>query len=130
MTVTTDNGLEWAEGQLIGADQGKIDAMAVGSGSTTESTSDTSLDNRVSDIITDNNNPVRFLRTDQGFECFITIQGGSEVPSDTEIREVGVYSKATVTGESPILVARDVFSTVTVNPGHSVEFQIPIDLRR
>lgn len=128
MTITVDIGLEWAERKFIGQEDTRIDAMAVGDGSAAEDPSNTSLDNRVSDIITDDNDPVRFVQQNDRFECLITVQGGSEIPTGTEIREVAVYAGAN-TG-NPTMITRDVFETVTVSPGHSVEFMVPVDVRR
>lgn len=124
MTTVTDEGLEWKAGSLIGV-HGHLDAVAVGSGSGSESTGSTSLATQEYKAQVSSEDVI-IQETSQrgGLEAIITVTGGQEVPAGTTITEIGVFGGAN--GGEDRLVVVDEFSGVTVEQGHTEEFTVPM----
>jgi len=124
MTTITDDGLGVVGELLIGTAGGAIDALAVGSGTGSESTTATALSNEEHRAAASGGN-VELVETGQTgeVELIIRIKGGLEVPAGTAISEVAAFSAGT-------LVVIDTFNAVTIETGHTEEFTIPVDLRR
>jgi len=129
MTTVTDGGLEVAGRFLTRSESGRIDALAVGSGTGSESTTATALSNEEhrADASSGNVELIATGQTDRT-ELIIRIKGGLEVPGGTGISEVGAFIDGS--GGGGTLVFVDNFNTVTVETGHTEEFIIPVDLRR
>ncbi len=125
MTTVTDHGIDWYQDRAIDVAGGRIDEIAVGSGTDSEADDTTELAIEVYRADDESNN-VEFDRIDDGrIEATITIQGGTEVPADTEIREMLVE-----VSEETVVVAVDNFDAVVVESGHTEEFTMPIQLER
>lgn len=124
MTTITDNGLEFVGDRLIGNNSAVINTIAVGTGQN-ESNSATALGNQEYSA-TDTSNNVEIVETDTTgeIEFAITLKGGTEVPPNTEITEIGLFTDAGT------LVVIDAFSSVTVEDGRTEEFVIPLDPQR
>lgn len=129
MTTTTDDGLEVVGDLLIGAVSGQIDALALGSGTGSETTDATSLNNEEYRASTSNNN-VELIETGQTgeSELIIRVKGGTEVPAGTPITEMGAFFNGD--GGGGTLVYIDNFDAKTVEAGHTEEFTIPTDYQR
>lgn len=129
MTTTTDDGLEIVGDLLIGAVSGQIDALALGSGTGSETTDATSLNNEEYRASTSNNN-VELIETGQTgeSELIIRVKGGTEVPAGTPITEMGAFFNGD--GGGGTLIYIDNFDAKTVEAGHTEEFTIPTDYQR
>lgn len=129
MTTTTDNGLEIVGDLLIGAISGQIDALAVGSGTGSESTTATALNNEEHRAAVSGSN-VELIETGQTgeTELIIRVKGGLEVPAGTPITEVGAFVNGAGGGGTLIFI--DNFNAVVVEAGHTEEFTIPVDPQR
>ncbi len=127
MTTVTDEGLTWYQDRATGQVSGKLDQIALGSGSGSESQTATALDNQVyAGTVADNN--IEFIVDDDNpgrVECIITVQGGTEVPADTDINEMLVGVSAV-----GVTIAIDNFASITVEAGHTEEFTLPILVER
>jgi hypothetical protein len=129
MTTATDNGLEAVGDLLIGAVSGQIDALAVGSGTGSESTTATALNNEEHRAAVSDGNVELIETGDTGeSELIIRVKGGLEVPAETTIAEVGAFVNGAGGGGTLLFI--DNFSAVTVESGHTEEFTIPINPRR
>lgn len=129
MTTTTDDGLETAGDLMIGAVSGQIDALAIGSGTGSEGTGATSLNNEEYRAAVSNSN-VELIETGQTgqSELIIRVKGGTEVPAGTPITEMGAFFNGA--GGGGTLVYIDNFNAKTVEAGHTEEFTIPTDMDR
>ncbi len=125
MTTVTDHGIDWYQDRAIDVAGGRIDEIAVGSGEDSEDEGATELADEEYRADYESNN-VEFDRTDDGrIEATITVQGGTEVPADTEIREMLIE-----VSEETVVVAIDNFDAVLVESGHTEEFTMPVQLER
>jgi hypothetical protein len=129
MTTTTDDGLEVIGDLLIGAVSGQIDALAVGSGTGSESTTATSLNNEQHRATVSGSN-VELVETGQTgeVELIIRVKGGLEVPAGGPITEVAAFLNGSGGGGTMVFV--DNFNAVTVEAGNTEQFSIPVDPRR
>jgi hypothetical protein len=129
MTTTTDDGLEVIGDLLIGNSSVIIDALAVGTGSGSEATDATSLNNEIFRGAVSNNN-VETVETGQTgeSELIIRVKGGLEVPANTSVTEVGAFTDGVGGGGTLIFI--DNFAEVIVEAGHTEEFTIPVDPQR
>lgn len=129
MTTTTDDGLEVVGDLLIGAVSGQINALAIGSGTGSETTDATSLNNEEYRAPLTNSN-VELIETGQTgeSELIIRVKGGTEVPAGTPITEMGAFFNGD--GGGGTLVFVDNFDAKTVEAGHTEEFTIPTDYQR
>jgi len=127
MTTVTDDGLEWQGDRAI-SDVPKIDTIALGTGQNEENGA-SQLGDEVhrTDV---NNSNVELLETgDLGeFEVVIRVKGGTEVPPNTEISEIGVLAGGSDGGGTLVII--DEFAGVQVEDGHTEEFTIPVDPSR
>lgn len=129
MTTTTDDGLEVVGDLLIGAVSGQINALAIGSGTGSETTDATSLNNEEYRAPLTNSN-VELIETGQTgeSELIIRVKGGTEVPAGTPITEMGAFFNGD--GGGGTLVFVDNFDAKTIEAGHTEEFTIPTDYQR
>lgn len=125
MTTAPDNGLD----RIATSISNIISHVAVGTG-TNESASATALGNREftasrSDAV------VEILQPGETgeIEVVIAIKGGTEVPGETGISEIGVFDGDPAAAGTTLLFI-DEFQTVIVEDGHTEEFTIPVDPRR
>lgn len=128
MTVLTDDGIAYLNDLRFGRETDPIDTVAVGVGTAPESFVDSTLANEVYRSSVTNNN-VRFV-PDPDTPTSATIgaidlQGGLEVPAETDITEIGF-----VVGPQNILVGRDVMSAVTIPNGIERTLQMRMHLGR
>lgn len=129
MVTPTDDGIEWIGQYLAGKAPGPLDTMAVGTGTGAEAATATELQSETyRATITDS--VVEFVQ-DSGDATIqyavIELTGGLELPADTGITEVGVFTTAT-TPET--LVWYDVSSPVPFPSGSKNKLIIPMDFDR
>jgi hypothetical protein len=129
MTTITDSGLEVVGDLLIGTASGQIDALAVGSGTASESTTATALKTEEHRApVSGSNADVTETGPTGETELSIRIKGGLEVPGGTPIAEIGAFFDGA--GGGGELIAIDNFNPVTVESGDAQEFILPLDPRR
>lgn len=127
MTTVTDDGLEWQGDRAI-SDVPAIDTIALGDGQNeTNGASELGSEIHRADV---NNSNVELLETgDLGeFEAVIRVKGGTEVPPNTEISEIGVFAGGS--DGNGTLVVIDEFAGVVVEDGHTEEFTVPVNPQR
>ena len=127
MATVTDDGLIWYHERTIGDAEGAIDQIALGTGVDSESETAEELDNEIYRGVVDDNN-IRFQTIDDTptkMEAIITVRGGTEVPSGTEVTEFCIR-----VSDEDVLVALDNFLPVEVEAGHTEEFTMPVELER
>jgi hypothetical protein len=128
MTTVTDEGLEWYRDISILANE-EIDTIAVGTGDTSPTESDTSLENEVYRTkITNANASIEKGDFFNQFTCTIKVTGGGNVSASDEISELGIIAEGDTANEK--LIARDVFPYVEVSSGAKEKFTIDIDIER
>ncbi len=116
-SVLVDTGKE-AISEVVITDLYEI---AVGTGTTSPSNSDTSLENEVYRSSVDNSNVTISDSSNNGeIDCSITISGGTEVSAGTTVTEFGVF---TTDGR---LVVREVRSGVTLESGDRKTFEMTL----
>jgi len=129
MTTTTDGGLEIVGDLLIGAVSGQIDALAVGSGTGSESATATTLGSEEHRAAVSGTNADLIEAGQTGeLELIIRVKGGLEVPDGTQITEIGAFFNGA--GGGGTLMFIDNFSAVTVEAGNTEQFTIPVDPQR
>lgn len=123
MGLVPDVGRNVMADILIGDSTTTIDKMGVGTGSTSPSASDTSLDNQVYRA-SSSDSSVTIARTQNTgeFEATITVNGGTEVAAGTDITEFGVFTA------NDVLVYRDTISALTVQAGETVSQTADVDV--
>lgn len=127
MTTVTEEGSTYLLDRIT-SNTRPITHMAVGTGSNETGTAE-ELGNLL--YSGDDTLPnVRFVQQDtETLEAIIAVTGGVQVDPGAEISEVGAFSgdpeDSTV---DETLVFIDGFSSVQVDPGHTEEFTIPIDV--
>lgn len=123
MTILTEDGSVHLLDRLI-SNVNPIQYVAVGTGTNEDKTA-TDLGNRIySDD--DSVSNVTFIRQDDAtLEAIIRVTGGVQVSPGTTITEVGVYTDDPSGNGTLIFI--DSFTGVTVDPGHTEEFTIPIE---
>lgn len=129
MTTITDKGLKLIGNSLIGNSSGLIDALAVGTGTGSETNSATSLGNEIfrGDVSNNNVETVETGQTGES-ELIIRVKGGLEVPAGTAVTEVGCFANGVGGGGTLIFI--DNFAKVIIETGHTEEFTLPVDPRR
>ena len=126
MTTVTDDALDWYQDRARGETDGKIDTIAVGSGTDSESDDADGLDDEEYRGDASDNN-IEFIDLDEPgeMEAVIRVKGGTEVPGGTEISEMMVYVE-----DDEVVICVDNFSGVPVEEGHTEEFTIPFNITR
>jgi hypothetical protein len=126
MTTTTDIGLEAIGDILIGNRAAEIDALAIGTGTGTESTGATSLGSEVFRANVSDSN-VELIETGPTgeTELIIRFKGGLDVTAGTDVTEVGAFLDGSGGGGTLLLI--DNFPAVTVETGHIEEVTIPFE---
>lgn len=126
MTTTTDAGLEVIGDILIGKRTAQIDALAIGSGTGTESASATTLGSEVFRASASDSN-VELIETGSTgkTELIIRFKGGSDISAGTDVSEVGAFVGGVGGGGTMVII--DNFPTVTVETGHTEEITIPFE---
>lgn len=129
MTTFTDDGQEWVSDKIHDDVTDRIDTIAVGTGTGSESGDASQLADEVyrSD---DSNNNVEFLDDgDTGErEATIVVNGGTEVPPNSQISEIAIIAGGADGGGTVVFI--DEFADVTVEAGHEEAFTIPYDFER
>lgn len=122
VSVTPDSGLDFIENRILGETTATLNTIAVGTGTLSPSQNDTSLSNEVYNADSKNNNTIIESTSNTGeIRLVIQVTGGTEVPSETDISEIGVKAS------DGTLVYREVRSSpVTVSSGETkkVEFRL------
>jgi len=124
MGTYVDVGRDALAALAVGDSGSVFDQMGVGTDSTAESSGDESLGNEVYRT-SKSNEPVSIETTSTvgEIDATITVTGGTEVPSDTSIEELGIFFA------DGTLLYRKVFGTpTTVGAGESATFTVDIDL--
>jgi hypothetical protein len=129
MTTLTDVGLEAIADIILGLTNTRIDALAVGTATGTETAGTTALGNEIfrADV---SNTKVSLVDVGPGgeTEASIVIKGGLDVPAGSQVTEVGVFSDGA--GGGGRLVFIDNVPKVEVQNGDSEQFTVPIDIGR
>jgi hypothetical protein len=129
MTTLTDVGLEAIGDILLGLTQSRIDSLAIGTATGTETQTATALGN---EVFRANVSETNISLVDSGpggqLEASIVVKGGLDIPAGTSVSEVGVFSGGA--GGGGRLVYIDELPSVTVQLGDSEQFTVPIDINR
>lgn len=122
--IITTAGEEWLADKAFNNVAGRIDTIALGTGTTAPAAGDTALQTEVYRG-TDAQPNITFSATEQPgeYNCSITVSGGTEVASGTIITEFGVIAST-----EGVLVGREVFSGATIDSGTPVTFAPPLDI--
>ena len=127
MSQITTEFRNWNRDQALGNDTGVIDTVAIGSGSATPSSADTTLASEVyrADVSQAN---CSILATEQDgvANAEVIVSGGTEVDTNQTIAEIGVFATGT-DGDGDVLVGRDTGGSVTVGSGETEKFSISLD---
>lgn len=126
MTTVTDDGLDWYRDRALGNTTGELDTVAVGTGADSEATDTDTLANLAYSATTASNNVEILTLADPGDSvAVIRVKGGTEVPADTELTEIGV-----LVGELDELVVVDNFEPILVEAGRTEELSTKIPIER
>lgn len=123
-TVVPNEGEEWMSQKLFDGVSGTPFIIAVGTGSTSPTESDTSLANevyRAND--NDSNCTVQPTSNNGEFVGKITISGGTEVAAGTDVTEFGLYPS-----DGSTLLYREVRTAVTIQSGDRKTFEFTVTL--
>lgn len=127
MTTITDDGLEAIGDILLGLTQSRINEIAVGTATGSEVASANALGNEV--FRADQaSTKTSFADSGTGGELEVTVAvtGGTDVPANTQIAEVGVFEAGS--GGSGRLIVIDQIPAVTVENGDIEQFTVPINV--
>jgi hypothetical protein len=126
MTTTTDVGLEAISDILIGNRTAQIDALAVGTGSGTESANATSLGSEEFRApISDSKVELTETGPVGETELAIRFKGGLDVPALAPIREAAAFISGGGGGGTMVII--DNFSKIEVETGDTEEITIPFE---
>jgi hypothetical protein len=129
MTTLTNVGVEAIGNILLGLTQARIDSLAIGTATGTETQTATALGN---EVFRANVSETNISLVDSGpggeLEASIVAKGGLDIPAGTSISEVGVFSDGA--GGKGELIYIDNLPSVTVELGDSEQFTVPIDIQR
>jgi hypothetical protein len=119
----TTTGLDYIVNGVFQKPDSRINTIAVGSGTTAPSVTDSSLESRVFEA-TDETSAVSFESgSDPGeYISRIAVQGGTEVPGGVGISELGIKT------DNGDLVYRETRNTVTVETGSRIVFEFSVDI--
>jgi hypothetical protein len=126
MTTITDDGFEAIGDVLLGLTATRINAIAVGTGTGSETQGATALGNEV--FRASKSDPkTSFADSGPGgqLEVTIAVTGGTDVAANTGISEVGLIEDTS--GKSR-LVAIDELPQVVVENGDIENFTLPVDI--
>lgn len=123
--VTTDDGLEQLIKRSHDDTVNGIEAVAIGTGTSAVSTSDTSMENELHREAPEN---VYTTTTTGEREFAIKVTGGTEVAAGTDVTEFGLVSSTT--SGAGTLIYHEVRAAITVSDGTTVEFIIPYNMAR
>lgn len=123
-SIITDGGDSLVADLLLGLTTEELSSIAVGTDGTPPTESDTSLAQELyRSTKTDSNVALELTGTTPGeFLGRITVSGGTEVPSGTDIEEIGLF------GDQDTLVYRETFSPVTLDAGDRKTFEFTIEV--
>jgi chitodextrinase len=129
MVTPTDDGLEWYGQYAVDAVAGPLDTIAVGTGTGAEDPTASSLQNEI--YRADSSTSVVDFEQDSGDDTVtyatIELTGGLEIPTDTEVTEIGVIAS----GPSPeVLAWYSVSAPVPFPSGERNKLIVPLDLNR
>lgn len=122
-SVITDEGREWQSQNLVEVSgTAQLYIVAVGTGTTSPTDSDTSLANEVYRANDDDSNCTVTTTTNTGeIKGSISISGGTEVAAGTDITEFGLFAE-----DGSTLFYREVRSAVTIQSGDRKTFEFKI----
>ena len=118
--VETDAGLEAVSDHLVG---GFVDTMAIGTGDTAPTATDTQLENEVFRATT-GDAPLNWIDdpdTPGRYEAKLTVVGGDEINAGRQITEAALIISSTDT-----LYSRDTFGVKEVAAGEGITSTMPI----
>lgn len=126
MTTVTDRALDWYQEQVLNIESGRIDTLALGDGEDSESEDPSGLDNELFRADDSENTVTIELGDDQATVVGeIEVTGGTEVPSDTAVTELMLYSDS-----DDVIVAIDNFPEVLIESGQTEQFEIATEITR
>lgn len=120
--VYTNGGLEWLSGKKVdSADSTVLFGVAVGDGTSSPSSGDTSMESEIHRTNADNSNCTIETTSNNGeIRVKVSVSGGSEVPGGSDISEFGVFTDES----TPTMVYHEVTSGKTVTDGTRVTFEM------
>lgn len=123
--ATTNTGQDWLSEKAVGnVPNEELYIIAVGTGTTDPTESDTSLQSEVYRSNDGNTNCTVDTTTNTGeIVGRITVSGGTEVPAGTDITEIGLF-----VDDGSTLVFREVRTAVTIESGDRKTFEFTIVL--
>lgn len=120
--TVTEDGTEVFADLGAGATTSGVEAVAIGSGTSDVSETDKSMESEIH-----REAPETITKTGNGErEYSITVTGGTEVPSGSEISEFGLFDSTTA--NSGRMIYHEVELPITVNQGVAQEFIVTLDL--
>jgi len=122
VVISTNDGLEHVA-DLI---QDSVDTIAIGTGSTTEAQTDSSLENEEYRASVGASNVSIVDLSGSGVLYQLNIKGGTQVAGGTQIQEIGLFADADGDGTAEILVVRDTFGIKEITSGRFSTFEIEL----
>lgn len=124
-SLIPDDGLDWFRNKSVGEEgTTRLYYVVVGTG-TTEPSADNQTINNEAYRSNDSNSNCTIQKTSNVGEtrCSISVAGGTEVASGTDITELGVHTNTSVEE----LAYHEVRDPVTIDSGERVTFEFTID---
>lgn len=129
MSTITDQGLDWYAEKGYTDTLSLIDEVAVGTGTVSDPEdlkTATGLQSEVFRATVETGTVfISDLAGTGQFQARITVSGGTEVPGNTDITELLIESS-----DDDVVIAIDNFDPVTVKPGQTEAFVMPVELVR
>lgn len=124
-SVIPNEGQEWVSQKIMGnLDSEYAYEIAVGTGTASPTTSDTSLSNEIYRANSDDSiASISLTSSSGGIQCRITITGGTEVPSGSKITEFGLF-----VNNGSTMLYREVRSSVKLDSGERQTFEFTLDV--
>lgn len=124
-SVITDSGAEWLSEAALAVHDETAYVVAVGDGTTSPSSTDTSLTNELYRANDDDSVCTVDVTSNVG-EILgrITVSGGTEVPAGSDIAEFGLFSS----GSGTMLYHEVIDNPVTVQSGDRKTFEFRLDV--
>lgn len=124
MTTVTDDALEWYRDLSLNGNE-TVNKVAIGTGTSSESVNDSSLDNKVFEAtVSDEEVNIETGSQSNEYVASIQIAGDNQVSQGTDITEFGIITS------DGVLIARDVFNPVTISAGVTEAFNLSTTINR
>jgi len=119
-SITPDDGRDWIANKLFNNESDEYPyIVAVGDGTTLPASDDSSLGNEIYRANDDDSNCTVELTGNTGqYLGRITVSGGTEVPANSDISEIGLFSS-----DGTTLLYRETRNAVTISSGDRKTFE-------